>query len=98
LLVGERSVTYTHLASASFQDQRYYLALERHPSEGSRVLLYRCDTLGVWCRQVDALGTLVELQSDSGRLRYNPTTRTLTVSEGEHLLLTYPAGDLFEGP
>lgn len=98
LLIGERSVNYNHLASASFQAQRYYLTLERHPSDGSRVLLYRCDTLGVWCHEIDALGIAGSGQSASGRLRYDTITRTLTASEGEHTLLTYPAGDLFEGP
>jgi hypothetical protein len=98
LLVGERSVSYNHLAGGDFQNQRYYLTLERHPSDGSRVLLYRCDTLGVWCRQIDALSTSGDGQSDGGRLRYDTITRTLTASEGDHLLITYPAGDLFEGP
>src|SRR5262249_14491814 len=55
LLYGERPNDYNHLASASFQEHRYYLALERTPSDGSLVLLYRCDALGVWCHQLDAL-------------------------------------------
>ncbi len=98
LAIGERSNSYNHLASASFQEHRYYLAQEQTPSDGSLVLLYRCDALGVWCHQIDALGTSVEGQSDSGRLQYDATTQTLTASEGGHLLLTYPAGDLFAGP
>src|SRR5262249_36646008 len=43
VLVGERPNSYTHLASASFQEHRYYLAWEQTPSDGSLVLLYRCD-------------------------------------------------------
>jgi hypothetical protein len=98
LLIGERSNSYNHLASASFQEHRYYLAREQTPSEGSLVLLYRCDAFGVWCHQIDALGTSVAGQSDSGRLQYDATTQTLTAHEGGHRLLTYPAGDLFAGP
>ncbi len=97
LALGERSNSYHHLASASFQEHRYYLAREQTPSDGSLVLLYRCDALGVWCHQIDALGTSVEGQSDSGRLQYDATTQTLTASEGGHRLLAYPAGDLFAG-
>ena len=62
------------------------------------MLLYRCDALGMWCYQIDALGTSVEGQSHSGRLQYDATTQTLTAREGGHRLLTYPAGDLFAGP
>jgi hypothetical protein len=98
LAIGERPNSYTHLASASFQEHRYYLAQEQTPSDGSLVLLYRCDALGVWCHQVDALGTSVESRSVSGRLQYNAATRTLMASEGGHLLHTYPAGDLIAGP
>jgi hypothetical protein len=101
LLIGERPNSYTHLASASLQARRYYLALEQTPSDGSLVLLYRCDALGAWCRQIDVLGTYNGAgaqQSAGGGLRYVPATRTLTASEGDHLLLTYPASDLFEGP
>jgi hypothetical protein len=97
LALGERSNSYHHLASASFQEHRYYLAREQTPSDGSLVLLYRCDALGVWCHQIDTLGSF-EVQSVSGRLQYDATTQTLTASEGGHLLLTYPAGDLFAGP
>lgn len=62
------------------------------------MLLYRCDTLGVWCHEVDHLGTTGAGQSENGRLRYDLATRTLTASEGEYSLLTYPADDLFESP
>jgi len=98
LAIGERSNSYNHLASASFQEHRYYLAQEQTPSDGSLVLLYRCDALGVWCHQIDALGTSVEGQSDSAGCSTTLTTQTLTASEGGYLLLTYPAGDLFAGP
>jgi len=54
---------------------------------------------GVWCRQIDALGTSASAQQSAGSwLRYDPATWTLTVQEGVHALLTYPAGGLFEGP
>jgi hypothetical protein len=98
LLIGERPTNYHHLASASFQAHRYYLALEVPPSESTSVLLYRCDTLGVWCQEIDSLATAGDGQSDNGRLHYDPATQLLTASDGEHRLLTYPAGDLFGGP
>jgi len=99
LAIGERPIGYAHLASATSAAYLYYLAREQTPSDGSSVLLYRCDTLGVWCHQIDALGAGVSnQQSAGGWLRYDPATRTLTAQEGEHVLLTYPAGDLFEGP
>src|SRR5262249_59682337 len=94
LLYGERPNDYNHLASASFQEHRYYLALERTPSDGSLVLLYRCDALGVWCHQLDALDPSVDAQSDSGRLQYDTATYTLPAREGVHLRRSYPAGDL----
>jgi hypothetical protein len=46
LAIGERPIGYTHLASATSAAHRYYLAWEQTPSDGSSVLLYRCDTLG----------------------------------------------------
>jgi hypothetical protein len=96
LLVGERYTNYNHLASADFASQRYYLAWAHTPSEGAYAVLYRCDTPGVWCQQIDTLGDAG--QSAGGHLRYDPATRTLTVSEQGQALLTYPAGDLFVGP
>jgi len=98
LLIGERPTNYRHLASASFQAHRYYLALEEPPSESTSVLLYRCDTLGVWCQEIDSLSTAGDGQSDNGQLHYDSATQLLTASDGEHRLLTYPAGDLFGGP
>jgi hypothetical protein len=96
LAVGERPISYTHLASASFASHRYQLAAESALSDGSLVILYRCDSSGVWRSDVDRLGGAG--QSSGGYVRYHTTTRTLTASEGGHLLLTYPAGDLFGGP
>jgi hypothetical protein len=96
LLNGERSIGYTHLASADFVSQRYYLARAQTPSDGAWAVLLRCDTLGVWCHQIDTLGDAG--RSAGGYLRYDHATRTLTVSDGGQVLLTYPAGDLFEGP
>ena len=99
LAIGERPIGYTHLASATSAAHRYYMAWEQTPSDGSSVLLYRCDTLGVWCHQIDALGAGASNQQGAGGwLRYDHATRTLTAQEGRHVLLTYPAGDLFEGP
>jgi hypothetical protein len=98
LLIGERPTNYRHLASASFQAHRYYLALEVPPSESTSVLLYRCDTLGVWCQEIDSLATAGDGQSDNGRLHYDSGTQLLTASDGENRILTYPAGDLFGGP
>jgi hypothetical protein len=97
LLMGERPIAYSHLASATFQTHRYYLAPEQTPRDGSVVLLFRCDSLGVWCRELDGLGTTGEGQSSAGWLRYDRATRTIVATAGEHLLLTYAAGDLFEG-
>jgi hypothetical protein len=96
LLLGESYTSYSHLASADFASHRYHLARAQTPSDGASVILFRCDAPGVWCQQIDTLGDAG--QSAGGYLRYDPTTRTLTVSEGGQVLLAYPIGDLLEGP
>jgi hypothetical protein len=99
LAIGERPIGFSHLATATSHTTRYHLALEQTPSDGAFAILYRCDAVGVWCRQVDALGASAgEGQSANGWLRYDPATGNITASEGGRVLLTYQVGDLFAGP
>ncbi len=96
LFTGKQSIDYRHLTSADFQAHRYYLALEQSPSDGSSVLLYSCDAPGVWCHEVDSLHNTGNGPTGGGWLHYDPATQTITASKGDHTILTYPAGTLFE--
>jgi len=98
LVIGERPITYSHLTSADHGAHRYQLALAEAPSDSSAVVLFRCDTSGVWCQRLDTLYLNGDGQSVAGDLRYDKSTRLVTATDGTQTILTYPAGDLFNGP
>jgi hypothetical protein len=98
LLIGERPINYSHLTSADHGAHRYQLALAEAPSDYSAVVLFRCDSSGVWCHKLDTLYRNGDGQSVAGDLRYDTSTHLLTASDGTQTILTYPAGDLFNGP
>jgi hypothetical protein len=98
LLIGERPITYSHLASADHGAHRYQLAFAEAPSDFSAVVLFRCDSSGVWCHKLDTLYRNGDGQSVAGDLRYDSNTHLVTASDGTQTILTYPAGDLFNGP
>jgi hypothetical protein len=98
LLIGERPITYSHLASADHGAHRYQLALAEAPSDYAAVVLFRCDSSGVWCQKVDTLYLSGDGQSVAGDLRYDKSTHLVTASDGTQTILAYPAGDLFNGP
>jgi hypothetical protein len=98
LVIGERPITYSHLTSADHGAHRYQLALAEAPSDFSAVVLFRCDSSGVWCQKLDTLYLNGDGQSVTGDLRYDKSTHLLTASDGTQTILTYPAGDLFNEP
>jgi hypothetical protein len=98
LVIGERPINYSHLTSADLGVHRYQLALAEAPSDYGAVVLFRCDSNGVWCQKLDTLYLSGDGQSVAGDLRYDKSTRLLTASDGTQTILTYPAGDLFNGP
>jgi hypothetical protein len=98
LVIGERPITYSHLTSADHGAHRYQLALAQAPSDSSAVVLFRCDTSGVWCQKLDTLYLNGDGQSVTGNLRYDKSTHLVTATDGTQTILTYPAGDLFNGP
>ncbi len=98
LVIGERPITYSHLASADHGAHRYQLALAEAPSDSSAVVLFRCDTSGVWCQKLDTLYLNGNGQSVTGDLRYDKSTHLVIATDGTQTILTYPAGDLFNGP
>lgn len=98
LLIGERPINYSHLTSADLGAHRYQLALAEAPSDYSAVVLFRCDSSGVWCQKLDTLYRNGDGQSVAGDLRYDKSTHLLTATDGTQTILTYPAGDLFNGP
>jgi hypothetical protein len=98
LLIGERPINYSHLASADHGGHRYQLAFEEAPSDFAAVVLFRCDSSGVWCQKLDTLYRNGDGQSVAGDLRYDSGTHVVTASDGTQTILTYPVGDLFNGP
>ncbi len=62
------------------------------------VVLFRCDTSGVWCQKLDTLYLNGNGQSVTGDLRYDKSTHLVIATDGTQTILTYPAGDLFSGP
>jgi hypothetical protein len=98
LLIGERPINYSHLTSADHDAHRYQLAFAEAPSDFTAVVLFRCDSSGVWCQKLDTLYRSSDGPSVAGYLRYDNSTHLVTASDGTQTILTYPAGDLFNGP
>ena len=98
LLIGERADSYKHLASGGDHGDVYRLALRETPSDGSLALLFRCDGLGIWCREIDSIGS-GQTQSNGAYLTFDQSAQMVTAREDDgHVLLTCHVGAAFVGP